>query len=190
MCNVSAPSLCARGAALVMSVKQGGHRLGHQIAVGAFGDCVHGAGAVVVGGQDRVQCVRGSMFGAPMQLVNRGLGGVLVVGFVGDGGVDSHVVFVAAAGHRDVGQGAAGPIGQHRPADSGSVGAADGHALGGVDGAGVAQGDVLAQVVAGEDGAGAVGEPLCGDTALLGVDADHAPPVAVAGPDRPAPPRR
>ena len=57
---------------------------------------------------------------------------------------------------------------------------ADGHALGGVHGAGVAQGDVLAQVVALEDDAGRVGEPLGGDAFVVGVDAGDAPAVAVA----------
>ena len=44
----------------------------------------------------------------------------------------------------------------------------------------VAQGDVLAQVVAVEDDARFVGEPLGGDAVGLFVDAGHPPPVAVA----------
>ena len=47
-------------------------------------------------------------------------------------------------------------------------------------GGGVAQGDVLAQVVAVEDDAGLIGEPLGGDPAASASTPDHAPAVAVA----------
>jgi hypothetical protein len=43
-----------------------------------------------------------------------------------------------------------------------------------VQGGGVAESDVLAQIVAFEEDPGLIGEPLGGDPALLGVDADHA----------------
>jgi hypothetical protein len=49
-----------------------------------------------------------------------------------------------------------------------------------VQGGGVAESDVLAQIVAFEEDAGLIGEPLGGDPSLLGVDADHAPAVTVA----------
>ena len=39
---------------------------------------------------------------------------------------------------------------------------------------------MLGQVVAVEEDAGIVGEPLGGDTAPMGVDAEHAPAAAVA----------
>ena len=54
------------------------------------------------------------------------------------------------------------------------------NALRRVHGAGVAQGDVLAQVVACEEDAGLIGEPLGNDPVLCDVDAEHAPAVAVA----------
>ena len=96
--------------------------MGSEVAVGAGGDGVHGAGAVVVGGQDGVQRVGGGVFGAAVDLVVACVGAVVVlVGFVGDSRVDGEVVFVAAAGHADVGHGAAGAIGQDGPADPGVV---------------------------------------------------------------------
>ncbi len=104
---------------------------------------------------DGVQGVGGGVFAAAAHLVDVCVGAVVVlVGFVGDGRVDGEVVFVAAAGHADVGHGAAGAIGHDGPAHSRVGGVADGHALGGSHGAGVAEGDVLAQVVAFEDHAG------------------------------------
>jgi hypothetical protein len=92
--------------------------------------------------------------------------GLVLVGFVGDSRIDGEVVFVAAAGHTDLGHGAAGTIAEDGPADSRGGGVADGHALGGVHGADVAQGDVLAQVVALKDDPGLIDEPLGGDAAL------------------------
>ena len=66
-------------------------------------------------------------------------------------------VGVAAAGHRDVEQGAGGVLAEHR------VGGVGGDALGAVHGNGVAQNDVLAQVLILEDGAGPVIETFGGD---------------------------
>ena len=66
---------------------------------------------------------------------------------------------------------------QHTP---GVRSIADGHALGGVHGGGVAQGEVLAAVVALEDDPGAVGEPFGGDLPGVGVDPGDPPAVAVA----------
>ena len=64
---------------------------------------VHGARSVVVGGQDGVESVGGSVFGAALRLVDAGVRAVVVlVGFVGDSRIDGEVVFVAAAGHADV----------------------------------------------------------------------------------------
>ena len=81
--------------------------------------------------------------------------------------------------HPDVCHRTAGAIGQNRPADTVLVRVADGHALGRVHGAGVAQGDVLAQVVAIKGGPGPIGEPLGGNSLVFRVDADHAPAVAI-----------
>jgi len=47
-------------------------------------------------------------------------------------------------------------------------------------GAGIAEDEVLAQVIAVEGAAGGIGEPLGGDPAPVGVDPEHAPAVAVA----------
>jgi hypothetical protein len=124
---------------------------------------VHGADAVIVG-QDHPKVVRGGAFVAAVHLVDAYVGFVVVlVGFVGDSWVDGEVVFVAAAGHADVGHRAAGTITEHGPADPWGGGLADSHALGGVQGGCVSEGDVLAQVVTFEDNAGLIGEPLGGD---------------------------
>jgi hypothetical protein len=155
------------------------HR-GQLLAVGVCGCGVHGAGAVVVG-QDHSEVVGGAVFGAAVHLVDACVGAVvMLVGLVGEGRINRQVVFVAAPSHADISHGTTRTIGQNRPAEAVLAGAANGHALGGSHGAGVAQGDVLAQVVAVEDDAGGVGEPLGGDPAPLGVDADYAPAVAVA----------
>jgi len=78
---------------------------------------MHRAGTVVVVGQDCVERVSGGACGAAVHSVTGGVGIVVVVGFVGGGRVDGEVVFVSAAGHADVGHGAAGAIAQNRPAD-------------------------------------------------------------------------
>ena len=52
--GVLLPGLDAVGAALMVAVEKGRHGGGQQIAVGAFGDGVHGGRAVVVGGRDGV----------------------------------------------------------------------------------------------------------------------------------------
>jgi len=120
----------------------------------------------------------GGVFGAAVHLVNARLR-VVLVGFAGDSRIDGKVVFVATAGHADVGHGPAGAIAHNRPADAVLVRAADGHALSESHCAGVAEGDVFAQVVALEDDAGPIGEPLSDDPTVCGVDADHAAAVAV-----------
>ena len=79
--GVSAPGVRAVGAALVVAVQQGRHDGGQQFAVGACGDGVHGARAVVVG-QDHPEVVGGGVFGAAVHLVDvcvgdrRGVGGL------------------------------------------------------------------------------------------------------------------
>ena len=91
---------------------------------------MHGGRAVVVAGHDHVQGVGGGVRGAAVHLVDRGVSaGMVLVGFVGDSWIDGEVVFVAAAGHADVGHGAAGAIGQDCPADAVLARGADGHAL-------------------------------------------------------------
>jgi len=51
--------------------------------------------------------------------------------------------------------------------------------LGGVHGGGITQGDVVADVVVVEDGAGLVGEPFGGDASGGGIQAGYPPPVSV-----------
>ena len=101
--------------------------------------------------------------------------GLLLSVFVFGGAlVEVGGVGVAAAGHRDVEQCAAGVF-----AEDGVAGVG-GDALGGVHGDRVAEADVLAQVVAFEDDAGAVVEAFGGNAIGLRVDAGHPPPVPVA----------
>src|SRR5262245_38110964 len=76
--------------------------------------------------------------------------------------------------HSDVHQCPSGVVAEN------SVGAVGGDALGGVHGDGVAVGDVLSQVVAGEDGACVVVEAAGGDAVVVDVDRVDAPAVAVA----------
>jgi hypothetical protein len=85
---------------------------------------VHGADAVTVG-HDHPKVLRGGVFGAAVHLVDACVGFVVLVGFVGDSWVDGEVVFVAGAGHADVGHRAAGTITEHGPADSWGGGLAD-----------------------------------------------------------------
>ena len=82
---------------------------------------------------------------------------MFVVGFVAEVGVDVGVVGVAAAAHGHIRHGPAGGF-----SDDGVRGVG-GDALRGVHGDGVAQVDMLTQVVAFEDDAGLVGEPFGGD---------------------------
>jgi hypothetical protein len=72
---------------------------------------VYGVGAVVIG-NDRSEVLGGSVFGATACLVDDGVAAMgVLVGFIGDSGVDGEVVFIAGAGHADIGHSAAGPIG-------------------------------------------------------------------------------
>ena len=89
--------------------------------------------------------------------------------FVEVGGVG-----VAAAGHGDVEQCAAGVFAEHGVAGVG------GDTLSGVHGHRVAEADVLAEVVVVEDDAGPVVETLGSKAIRLGVDRGDAPAVAVA----------
>lgn len=58
-----------------------------------------------------MQGAGGGVFGAAPHLADTGVGDVVLMGFVGDGRIDGQVVFVAAAGHTNVGHRAAGTIG-------------------------------------------------------------------------------
>jgi hypothetical protein len=71
-----------------------------------------------------------------------------VVGFASDGLVDERLIGVSAAGQGDVGHCAGSTFAED------CVAVVGGDALGGVHGRGVAQGDVLAQVVTVENDAG------------------------------------
>ena len=170
-----------RCAALVVAVQQSRLQPWQQFAIGAVGLRVRGARPVLVG-QNDAEVVCGGVFVATPYLVDFGAGGdadVLVVGFTGDRLVDERVVFVFAAGHADVGHGAGCFVAEHGEAGTACGDVADGDALGGMQCGGVTQGDVPAQIVAFEDDAGGFGEPP-GGTAVGGIDADHAPAVAVA----------
>jgi len=104
----------------------------------------------------------------------RGGLGVLMLAFPGQALVQMRGVGVAAAGQRHVQQGAGGGVAEH------GVGGVGGDALGGVHGDGVAVGDVLAQVLTGKGGPGAIRQPARGDAMVFGVDGVDAPAVAVA----------
>jgi hypothetical protein len=86
---------------------------------------------------------------------------MFVVGFAAEVGVDVGVVGVAAVAQGHVGRCAAGGF-----ADDGlrGVGA---DALRGVHGDGIAEADMLTQVIVFEDDAGVVGEPFGGDAVGL-----------------------
>ncbi len=88
--------------------------------------------------------------------------------------VDVGMVGVASAGHGDVKQIAAGVL-----AENGEAGVG-GDSLGGVHGNGVAEADVLAEIVLVEGGAGFVIEAFASDATVVGVDDDDPPPVSVA----------
>jgi hypothetical protein len=124
--------------------------------------------------------VSGGLFGGAMHLEDIGVRAIVVLVLQRPSRVNGEVIFVAGAGHTDIGHGAAGAIRQDRPADTVLIAVANGHALARSHGAGVTQGDVFPQVVAADDGAGAFGEPLGGDVAPPGVDSDHTPAIPVA----------
>jgi hypothetical protein len=116
------------------------------------------AGSFVVG-DDAAEVLCCRVFAAAKQLVQLAdidEIAVAVVGFCVVAGVDVGKVGVAASGQRDIRHGAGRAVGED------GVGVVGGDALGGVHGDGVAQFDVLAQVVVVEDGAGVVGEPFGG----------------------------
>ena len=94
---------------------------------------------------------------------------MLVLAFAGDPLVQVGGVGVAAPGHRDVEQGAAGAFAEDGMGDLG------GDALGGVHGNRIPVGDVPTQVVAGEGGAGTVIESAGGDPGVVGVNGEDLP---------------
>lgn len=143
---VALPCVGAGGVAFVVVDQECGDSGGQQCAVGVGGFGGHGARPVVVGGGDGVQRGGGLVFGPAPHL--RSLFGV---SFIERRRVDAEMVFIAGAGHADVGHRARSAVRQQGPADAAGAVVADGHALGGVHGGGVAQGDVLAAVVAFED---------------------------------------
>ena len=121
--GVVAPCLAACGAAGVVAVEQPANDFGEQLAVGVFGFGVHGVGPVIVG-QDHPEAVGSGVFGAAPQLMHvcaGDRGGVFVVGFAAEVGVDVGVVGVAAAAHGHVGEGPAGGFGDDDPAPAAAM---------------------------------------------------------------------
>jgi hypothetical protein len=83
-----------------VAVEQPANDFGEQLAVGVFGFGVHGVGPVIVG-QDHPEAVGSGVFGAAPQLMHvcaGDRGGVFVVGFAAEVGVDVGVVGVAGRG--------------------------------------------------------------------------------------------
>jgi hypothetical protein len=116
--------------------------------------------------------LRGLPGGASPHEVDTVALGVLV--FADDAFVQIDGVGVAAAGHGDVKQCAGGVFAENY------VDGVSGDTLCAVHGDGIAMSDVLAQVLAGESGAGAIGEAAGSNAIVVRVDGVDAPAVSVA----------
>ncbi len=137
-------------------------------------DIVGGLGPLVTVGDNCAHQCRSLSRCAAAHNVYSGRVGVLVITLAGHPLVHLAVVGFAPARHRHVQPCAADVFTQH------SVRGVRGGALASMNRDRIAVGDVVAQVVAAEGGAGARASSACGDPIVFGVDRDDSPPVAVA----------
>src|ERR1700739_496040 len=133
------------------------------------GDVVGGVGLFVMVGDDGARELSGVAAAAAAQDVQSVRLGLLVLCLPRFALVELSGVGLAAAGQSDVQQCAGGVFAEH------GVCGVGGDALGGVHADGIAVGDVLAQIVAGKGGAGAVVEAAGGGAGGLGVGGEHPP---------------
>src|ERR1700726_461480 len=133
-----------RRATPVIARQHVGDRVGKQMPLRPSGFGVHGARAVVVT-QDRPEHIGGGVFVAapqPVDLRTCDRSGVFVIGLAVQAPIYVGMVVLAAPGHRHIQHGAGGALTDDRMAAVGR------DTLGRVHRGGVAQGDVLAQILA------------------------------------------